>query len=160
MMPLILSRIDVICYEIPLAIRKHCAPSMASLPTSFSQHVLVRILRRVRNSVSLCRCSYMRKGMQLAYQGVNVVVHSESESQNIQCLLDIRLIPLFILCCLGACLGCIDNSSLWLYAALYCRHSPIFSWRHHLAMTGLFVSTQAKCMLSFIPPGAHHFCKA
>ena len=80
MMPLILGRIDVICYEIPLAIRKHCAPSMASLPTSFSQHVLVRTLRRVRNSVSLCRCSYMRKGMQLAYQGVNVVVHSESES--------------------------------------------------------------------------------
>ena len=158
---------NVICYEIPLAIRKHCAPFMASLPlpTSFFSGMSDEAGHQntLRGRI-LCHCvsaaTYMRKGMQLAYHRVSVVVHSESESQHIQCLLDLRLIPLFILCCLGACLGCIDNSSLWLYAALYCRHSPIFSWRHHLAMTGLFVSTQAKCMLSFIPPGAHHFCKA
>ena len=39
-------------------------------------------------------------------------------------------------------------------------HCFIVPQQHHCAMTGLFLFTQAKCILSFVPSGAHHFCMA
>ena len=39
-------------------------------------------------------------------------------------------------------------------------HCFIVSQQYHCAMTGLFLFTQAKCILSFVPLGAHHFCMA
>ena len=54
------AEMNVICYEIPIAIRKHCAPFMASLPlpTSFFSGMCLWGHSEGSDSVSLCKCSY------------------------------------------------------------------------------------------------------
>ena len=137
--------------QIHLAIVRLCAQSTGSLRTS---DVLILTSEVDLHMTRVCvnRCSYMRKGMQLAYQGLNVVVHLRTISLGV-CLLSTILFLRWSRCTLW------ESSSLHCVAVrtTFFLISPCMSAEHCLPTRGLFVFTQAKCVLSTVPPSRLSF---
>jgi len=94
-------------------------------------------------SIFNCRCSYMRQGMQLAYQGLNLVVRAQ---------LSISKGCDNIVLWAGSRHGRSHYSAVWLYDK-YVWLCPFLPARFYVLLRpGLFVLTRARCVLWTTPP--------